>query len=232
MRMAIFGQRGTERAAIAAVLRLEAEKIDSSWRKRVIIEDLLPKNRRTASHNGYGLYLASLIRDDHFNNLYFKIDLKKSQTSMFSVLLLAVLASILAVLSFTRIPPAGATNVAQVSGTAQALGNGGTLPHETIIAAAAFGILGSLFSAVLSTAKLSLSGRIPEQIADTKITIARIGVGATAAVMAVFLLQLGQISIREVSAADPFLILVVSFAAGFSEQLVVRALRSFTDDGK
>jgi hypothetical protein len=90
-----------------------------------------------------------------------------------------------------------------------------------VISIILFGALGGCFSGVFSISRDAGEGKIPDQILSSWLTIARPVVGVMAALaMAGFLLsgivQLGTLTVP--------LILAVSFAVGFSERLLVKAM--------
>ena len=90
-----------------------------------------------------------------------------------------------------------------------------------LISIVLFGALSGCFSGVFSISRDAGEGKIPDQILSSWLTIARPVVGVMAALaMAGFLLsgivQLGTLTVP--------LILAVSFAVGFSERLLVKAM--------
>ena len=186
-----------------------------------IIRSLETEDKSQAPPAAYRLYEATLLRDEHFNNGYFKLELVRSQLKLLSVILLVAFVTFAAVL----------LDVLPIDGGAAITGQGGlAASRKTIVSAALFGIVGAAFSAILSTAKVPAKSRIPEQISARAITIGRAVLGAPAAVLALFLLHLGLIQIGGVDASSPFLILTVAFVAGFSERLILRAIESVSGE--
>lgn len=96
---------------------------------------------------------------------------------------------------------------------------------KMLVSVMLFGFLGGAVSAVLSLARTSTRSRIPEQIAHNLITLMRVFVGAAAALAVHVFLQADILNFRITSGAQ---ILAISFAAGFSERLVVHAVESVT----
>lgn len=86
-----------------------------------------------------------------------------------------------------------------------------------------FGLMGAAFSALTSSFAQSASQTIPEQAFNYRVTLARQAVGMLSALVAYVALASGSIRVAELTLKAP-LYLVVAFAAGFSERLVIRAL--------
>ena len=99
-----------------------------------------------------------------------------------------------------------------------------------IVAVAIFGLLGGVISAILSVAKSSTQLRIPEQMSGFFIVLMRIFVGAAAAIAVYIFFQAGILTLKITTSAMGFL--AISFAAGFSERLVTRAVKSITGKEK
>lgn len=88
-----------------------------------------------------------------------------------------------------------------------------------------FGVMGAAVSGMLS-ARERADARIPDQRISNRLTLAKLAVEAMSALAAVAFIMSGILSssILDKNSAIPELILAVSFAAGFTERLVYRAV--------
>ena len=86
---------------------------------------------------------------------------------------------------------------------------------------ALFGLIGGAFSAMRDLSMGSTRKRIPQQIADSYVTLMRPFMGAAAALVVFLFLQSGLLSLGTLS---PPLMLAVAFTSGWSERLVVRGV--------
>jgi hypothetical protein len=226
-RVALFGLTGEELSHRRDALRQEAGKIDTAWRKEAIGRLLEPKKAaigwwmkcRGKQLSAHTLYEATLLRDEYFHNRYFKQSLLQSQLTLLSVLMAVAFVLFLALLLIPT-PPWLAGPVLANSNDTRAL------DAKTLLLVALIGIVGAAFSAMVSTAKVEPKGPIPEHLSQRTLTIARAALGAPAAVVAALVLRTTFWQVGNVDASDIFVMLVVAFAAGFSERLVVRAVES------
>lgn len=209
-RMEIFGLEEDELESKAEALRREAADKLSSWRKETVDALLKDEGGRKSKTTKERVYRAALIRDEHFNNRYHKIGLLQSQMKVLSIILFVALGLAL-LLALYDLLPLGTDPV--------------TSDWEMVVPVMVFGLLGGAVSALLSLARTSTRSRIPEQIAHNLITLMRVSLGAAVALAAYVFLQAGILSFTLTSGA---LILAISFAAGFSERLVIRAVESVT----
>lgn len=233
-RLTLFGLQDKDLRAEADALRQEAQKIGPSWRATAITQLLelgaapQPRSSRgvqngNPSPSSYAVHKAMEIRDENFNNQYFKLDLLASQLKLLSLILWLAFAAFMLVLiapafePLRQLPLLGSTH--------------GSAPDaRTALLISLFGIVGASFSALLSTARIDPKGRIPERLSQHALTISRAVMGAPAALLAVLFLQTGLLKVDGLDAANVFLILLVAFAAGFSERLVVRAVESVSGE--
>lgn len=212
-RMEIFRLKQDEVEAKAEALRHEAAEKLSGWRKNTI-EGLLPtkKDGQQTSISNASLFEATTIRDERSDNLYYKIALLQNQMGILSVVLLIALSLLLLLARLGRLP----------------LGQGTVdSSWEMLSAVMLFGILGGTVSGALSLARTSTRSKITEQIADRLITLMRIFVGAAAALVVYMLLQSAifpkVFAFEVISSGTVFFL---SFVAGFSERLIIRAVES------
>ena len=193
-----------KRLAVATLF--EAEKKLHSWRLETVQEYLGKKGILRDKIAIGDVYRSRKIMQEHFTNMYMKL-----HTAGFQLGILITIALFLVIPTTLILPSLGS----EVS-----LSNFGLL-----IAIVLFGALGGCFSGVFSLSREAGEGSIPDQILSSWVTLARPAVGIIAALaMAGFLLsgiiQLGTLTIP--------LILAVSFAVGFSERLLIKALEMKT----
>ncbi len=90
-----------------------------------------------------------------------------------------------------------------------------------------FGLCGAIFSANLKVINIETSARIPEMTLAVRVTLLRLLLGAGAAVV-IFVLVNAQLAalVSESLAGvnNVYTIYLLSFAAGFSERLVLKAI--------
>jgi len=193
----------------------EANRKLGKWRKKSVVdllaqrpapgtETVVPKDKITVEE----AYEAALILHEHYGNVQHRLQFHKrllGALALIALMALAVWVGI--VLRGFRVDVAEAK----------------LLPSVML-----FGIMGASFSGILSLSKGVSQARIPEQLANTWITLARQVVGVVSALVAYSFLSSGLLKIGGIAFDNPHLILAVSFAAGFSERLVVRAAETLT----
>ncbi len=194
------------RARALGIVR-EAEAKLRSWRKEVVEELLLENGELKPKVGPEEVSFASFILHEHFDNDYHKRRMARRQLIILgSVLTLALLAFLSYMQWF-----------APFHGFVMMMDD-----PRFIIAVALFGVMGAAFSGTSSIAQDAVSARIPEQLMESWISLARVAVGAVAAVVIYYFLLSGLLQIAESLSAG--LVLAASFAAGFSERLVLRAV--------
>jgi 8-oxo-dGTP pyrophosphatase MutT (NUDIX family) len=213
-RMEIFGYDDSELASVAIMLRREAEKL-KDWRKKAVF-DLIghaepPKGQTAAPVNVTRLYLAVLIRDEHYDNQYFKISLRRNNLRVLTpILLLGIVA--MPFLAWLSILPGPVSN------------------WKELVAVELFGVLGASFSVAITLTQSSLDEKIPDQVIGSFLTWMRPAIGAVAAVAAYVLMhaKILQTVISTELTGSIAGMLAVAFIAGFSERLVIKAIASTT----
>lgn len=205
--MEIFGYDQEELEQVATVLRQEAEKL-KSWRKKATYELIgrpdspIEKNRIRIDEKR--VYQAALLRDEHFNNTYYKISIRRGNLLiLFLIIVLTVLVlPILAALGYLPVP---------------------ICDWKSLLSVALFGVLGATFSVALTLTRRSIDAKIPEQVLGSFVTWMRPAIGAAAAMAAYVFLQAGFLNVGSTLKSAPA-ILAIAFIAGFSERLVVKAI--------
>jgi hypothetical protein len=227
-RLAIFGMDEEEQNNLAKRFRQEAENV-SHWRKKAIYRllgeyDQQGQDQRVTPS---ALYLAAEIRDEHFHNVYYRNRLNKTVINTLLVLLTVTVGLIFAYLAYTiyqfPVPlisfPDGARLVQ-------------TLPMLT--GTLLFGLFGGAMSSLFKVKKTSHSMKNPELINSHFFTTIRVFTGGAAAIAIFFFLEselfnilLPQLELRPSTGITYF---VISFIAGFSERLLVRAVSTVASD--
>lgn len=214
-RMEIFAlEHEDEWQAKAVVLREEANKL-RSWRKTAV-EELLGTNRNPKEvKNAATLFEAMLIRDEHFSNEAYKATLKRDYNySLFFILTLVIISVFLMI----------ETEIIKLDDI------GEQSPWKVIMSVAIFGLLGGVVSAIIKEMDVNKPSKIPELTTSIRITLLRIFVGsAFAVVVHLFiksqLIEVFNSSIRDyLKNGNPYTIYAISFVAGFSERMVLRAV--------
>lgn len=205
-RMTIYGLDTEDLKHMSSILRNEAEKL-TSWREKTVLELLGTKENPVKNPGRSLVYHAALLRDDHFDNQYYKIGLLRGQIKLLAILMMIIISGIICYLLsmpyIERYP---------------------VLIYPGIIL---FGLLGGCFSSAVFAGKPADKSQIPEVISNNYFTLLRITIGGASAFIIYFFLKLDIfiVSIPTIKELSHYGFFVISFIAGFSEQLVVNAVR-------
>ena len=205
---------GQELANREQILRCEADKVQSQWRKNVI-DQLMPSEPKPAfgtdeENRARRLEGAQAVLDDYYQTQYHKNSLLLGH--MRNLLFISLIALIALLILFASIDP-----------------DPECWPEwgwKTLLVVLLFGVLGASFSATRKVTGDSGKSRIPELAAGFSITIARTALGATPALAAYAFLRSGMLPVGKGSKTSMPVALGIAFAAGFSERLVLRVLES------
>ena len=220
-RMELLGLHSKDQIrAKAHVLREETTKL-RGWRrvaaqKLLGVHDDLP----SAEH----LYEAALLLHEHYGNQAYKGALLRYH----AVTLVSVLAVLLGFLMWMVISDSLPLPGPEYKG-------GHVKNSWLVIAVGLFGLLGGTISGITSVPKSIEATRIPELTSTIRVTMLRLFMGFASALIIYFFLksELARVFLTGVfseSVADavkiatPYTIYVISFCAGFSERLVLRAV--------
>lgn len=210
-RMEIYGLKDEERKVRAAALAKEAKEKLTDWRQEATLDVLNSEQAKGRNKNigADALYYATFLRDEGFNTQYFRMAFLRNQL----IILLGVMLSAVVLLVPIWSPTWFNT----------------TLPTDRgfLCAVILFGVMGGAFSAITSLSRTSIKRRIPQHIVGSWVTVLRPTLGGVGALVAYSLLWTGILKLGELSAAS---VLLASFAAGFSERLVVRGVRVLTPE--
>jgi 8-oxo-dGTP diphosphatase len=214
-----------------AVLREADEKL-GSWRRKAV-KDILEDQQEGKGQLKSGLiadqvYQASQLVHGHHNNVYRRLGIIGRQLGILSIV--ALLAVVCWVLLAPALDGNGPPEVEQGNHSAEAQmdsqdspGSLAQLNNRAILASVAlFGIMGASMSGIVSLARNSAQDRIPQQLLSSWFTLTRPVVGALSASAIYVFLTSNLLAIGGMLSLG--LILAVSFAAGFSERLVTRAV--------
>ena len=193
-----------EIAARTKVLRLEATEKLKNWRKDAVMETLPADNDGPPPTLG-ALVLAQFLLDEHFENLYFKLELLGARTRTMSIIFLLLVAALLV--------------SAFLLGRTDAETESIFFSIRDLSFIMLLGATGAGISILLSLNRSA--GRIPEALRGWLATLMRPMLGALSAVAVIALIQAGLLPI-EMQTDEA--IWVYALLAGFSDQFAVRAL--------
>jgi hypothetical protein len=188
-----------------------SKKIDSSWRKQEIMELLSTKNgyKHITRREDIGKVVAAeQILDDYQNNIYDKSSILKGRLAFLNIV------SLLAIASWIVLAP----ELKEMKTIA------GKMSYQNlwmiIVLAGALGAMASGYTRSLGST--GAKARIPAQIAEGYISLARLFLGAGSAIGASLLLLSGLINLGDVLSLG--LVLAVAFISGFTEKLLQNAI--------
>lgn len=180
----------------------EAEEKLSRWRKKSV-QDLLGKDGVLKNKfDANDVYVALEILHEYFSNTYIKLSIARFQLKILVPVALALIGSSIWILT-------------NLSGQIEI--NNASLLFSVVL----FGAMGGTVSGIISISRGTVRGKIPDQLLNSWLTIIRPLFGAMSALaISVFLLS-GLIQFGDLTHN---LILAISFVAGFSERLLLRAI--------
>ncbi len=207
-----------QRQSNARHMLKEVEKIPG-WRNDAI-KQLLGDGKKIPGV--WELYQAALIRDEHYANNAYKGAMLRVQAIALAFVLLLVLTMLFIWLGWYEgaLPPLEAFD---------------TTPFQALITIGLFGVLGGTVSALTSVSRNLDAARIPELTTTFQVTLLRLSMGFSSAVVVFLLLQselaenvlTGLFSeglAESLNNAQPYTSYFIAFCAGFSERLVSRAV--------
>jgi len=220
-RLEIYGMNEEERVAYSKQLVAESSKLNQ-WRQEAILSAIEGKNKSlTAAQNPAILIRAAEIRDEHFDNLYYKNQLAKN---MFLLLFLMLLGLVVVAMFY----------FSSVGGRYNNLSAETFLISDYIGGVLLFGLLGSTTSSVLFIRSV-LSSRIIEFSANWVIALSKIFVGAAFSLFIFFLLNSSlaeSVNIFSFTISSPYDYFALAFVSGFSERFAHSAIEAIGGGGK
>jgi hypothetical protein len=220
-RLEIYGMNEEERLAYSKQLVAESSKLNE-WRRKAIMSSIDGKNKSlNAMRNPEILIRAAEIRDEHFDNLYYKNQLAQN---MFLLLFLMLLGLVVLVLFYFSLVSEPYNNLS-VEAFSISDYIGGVL---------LFGLLGSTTSSVLFIRSV-LSSRIIEFSANWVIALSKIFVGAAFSLFIFFLLNSSlaeSVNVFSFTISSPYDYFAVAFVSGFSERFAHSAIEAIGGGSK
>lgn len=202
-----LGMDGDDFRAEAQAIINEAKdpkKNVNAWRMKTIQDDLCEDCKLKKDLKKSEVFNASMILFESHHNRYIKIRRIKRQ-----LIILACFAALTLVVLLRVVPPFESLIVWN---------------NNFILSTALFGILGASISGILSVARTGAETKIPDQLIDFWILLAKLVVGAASAFVLFAFVSSGDILVFNPKTTAQ--IMAISFAAGFSERLVTSAVES------
>ena len=206
--------------ARAATLRRDAEAVGGR-RGRAMMDLLCDANGKllpNLSCDRTRIIEAAVLRDEHYDTLYYRIELRRRHLINLFILLLVSLVLLLVLAYFGKIE--------LFRGTDPNSGSFGRLVTVILL-----GMLGASLSVAQTVVASDINAKIPSQLVGAFMVWMRPVIGATAAVVAyVLLLANEHMKIFDATLAQNFkVVCVIALVAGFSERFIVGALNRVAD---
>jgi hypothetical protein len=204
-RFLLHGAKPEELQQWVKALRREAGEKLKNWRKRAV-EEILDGERA----NPPGLpeiVLAQYLLDQHFENVYFKLEMLAIRARRLPYVLGSLAVAVLLVSAVLN--GSGESSIVLYSFT-----------HTGVVML--LGAIGASLSNALSA--LNAKSRIPQIIQGWQERAIRLLIGALSAVIVVLIVQSGILPI--IKAPDLSMIYAYAIVAGFTDQLLSRAIRA------
>lgn len=211
-RMEVHCMTDKERIGIAKSLLEETEKTNE-WRRNAIVS-LLGKNIDKEAPDPEILIQAMELKDDYYNNQYYKNKLTRNLFNLLFMVLFLVIVGII-IFFITSIQRYGDDFATELNATGYMVG---------IIL---FGFLGATTSAILFTRYMSKYSRITEIGSSQVITLSKIFVGVAFSVFIFLLLRSSvadNIKLFSFSIETPLDYFAIAFVSGFTERLAQKAI--------
>jgi hypothetical protein len=195
------------------ILLSELTKVDPTWRASAIEELLKQPAEDTEKDRALRLAEAQRLMDDYFQTQYYKSGLLRDHLRNLVIISFCALLTLLILIGWSGKEPAEWPEFG----------------WKTLLMVLTFGIVGASFSATRKVSGYSGKSKIPELAANNWVTVARTVLGATPALAAYAFLKSGMLKLSDVNLPT---VLAISFAAGFSERLVLNVLESLDRKGQ
>jgi len=208
-RMLIFGMSQKEMNDEAKIMRQEAGKLNE-WRRKAVFDLIGPPENPHNVIRDVELFKAASLRDEHFNNEYYKNRITRKTFRYLTLCL--VITLLLITLFFYKV---------DIELTPS--------QNQIILSVIFFGLLGGITSSMFKIRAASKVTRIPEVVNSNFFTFMRIFVGAVSALIIYLALEAGiNFTFLENSGVFnfPYFYFVISFIAGFTERLLLNAVTS------
>lgn len=201
-----------ERRQNAKPLRREAEAKLKNWRKEAVLDVIGREPAGSDVPSKGDLLLAQSLLDQHFENVYFKLDVLASRVRLLPLVLLLMVAAVLSLSWFlgASAGDAGCPKPASL-----------LFDCKTVLVVLMLGAVGATLSNTLSA--LSAADRIPQVLRGRVEWTVRPLLGALSAVAVVLVLQSDLLPIK--SPEKP-MIFAYALVAGFTDRLLNRVMRA------
>jgi hypothetical protein len=220
-RFEINGMSDSERAGRAKALRSEVVKLNE-WRKDAILELIGKPDAPPQTVPVEDLIRAIELKDDYYNNEYYKNRLMRSLFRLLFALMVLDIGVI--ILYFAVIPEFPCQDFGtNLSTTGYLLG------------VLLFGFLGAITSCIIFTRSLSGLSRESEIISSRVLTLSKIFVGAGFSIFIFLILRssvAGSIKLFAFSIKTPLDFFAIAFVSGFTERLAQRAIDLLAGKGE
>lgn len=213
-RLAINAMSDEERLARASELRIESSKLNE-WRQNTILQ-LLGSEEEQKIPSPELLIRATELKDEHYNNQYYKNALSRN---MFQLLFFLLFTFIIAIIIYFVImhQQMGERYSEKMTMSGQITG------------VLLFGFLGAITSAILFTRYSTKFSKIAEISSNSIITLSKVFVGASFSIFIFLLLKSSvaeNIQLFNFSINDPLDYFAIAFVSGFSERLAQKAIEA------
>jgi hypothetical protein len=221
-RLEVFAMMEEEQSDLANELRMETSKLNE-WRREAILELIGRTKADTIKPPAHrALFRAIELKDEHYNNQYYKNRLSQRLFNSLCILLILTIVVIAWYFwKFLNFPPEKFP--------------GNLTLWEYLIGVLLFGILGATTSAILFTRYLSRYSRITEIGSSKVITFSKIFVGAAFTVFIFLLLRSSlaeSINLFSFTISNPIDFFAIAFVSGFSERLAQNAIEKIVGKEK
>jgi len=221
-RLELFGMAKPELQQRARILRQEAAKL-SEWRKRAIYSIIGdPDHPATGEITAEMLYEATIVRDEDFNNTYYKNRLIRN---LFRLLfnLLFLWGGLIILYFFTAFDC--------INGKLDFNCADGVFLLGILL----FGLLGATTSSILITRQTYGQTRITEISSNQFVTLSRIFVGAAFSIFIFMILKsemAEKINLFTFEIKNPLDYFAIAFVSGFAERLAKNAIEALAGKEK
>jgi hypothetical protein len=221
-RLEIFGMEKLELQQVAKVLRQEATKLNE-WRMKAIFSIIGdPEHPVNDEMTAEMLYEATLVRDEDFNNTYYKNRLTRNLFMLlFSLLILW--SGLIILYFFTACDCINSKTFVNCSEGVFLLG------------ILLFGLLGATSSSILIIRQKSGQTRITEISSNAYVTLSRIFVGAAFSIFIFMILKsemAAKINLFTFEINNPLDYFAIAFVSGFAERLAKNAIEALAGKEK
>lgn len=223
-RQMLLGMDKDELLDHATIIRIEAEKLNE-WRKKAVDALLVDRQKSDGSTEVRKelVYLAATIRDEHYNNGYYKNRLVHNTYAT----LLIILAIIISLLLYNIYNASHhLTDALNLTGDGKRVLSGANF-FEVSLGIIFFGLFGATMSALLKARAATEYSRIPEILSSRFVMLSRVAVGAGLAYIILFFLESDfalELFDQKTRFSNIQTYFAIAFVSGFTERLVLKAV--------